>query len=149
MRVKEESERASLRLNTKKKTNITASTPITAWQIEGGKVEVGTDFLFLDSKITVDDDCSPEVRRLLFLGRKAMTNLDSMLKSRDITLTIKVHIVKAMVLPVVTCGCESWTVKNAEHKKIDAFEMWYWKRLLKVPWTAKRSNQSTVKGNQP
>ena len=108
-----------------------------------------TDFLFLGSKITVDSDCSLEIRRRLRLGRRVMTNLDSMLKSRDITLTIKVHIVKAMVFPVVTCGCESWTVKNAEHKKIDAFEMWYWKRLLKVPWTAKRSNQSTVKGNQP
>ena len=125
------------------------SGPITAWQTEGEKVEAVTDFLFLGSKITVDSDCSLEIRRRLRLGRRVMTNLDSMLKSRDITLTIKVHIVKAMVLPVVTCSCESWTVKNAEHKKIDAFEMWYWKRLLKVPWTAKRSNQSTVKGNQP
>ena len=149
MTVKKESERASLRLNIKKKTKIMASGPITAWQTEGEKVEAVTDFLFLGSKITVDSDCSLEIRRRLLLGRRVMTNLDSMLKSRGITLPIKVHIVKAMVFPVVTYGCESWTVKNAEHKKNDAFEMWYWRRLLKVPWTARRSNQSIVREINP
>ena len=149
MKVREESERASLRLNIKKKTKIMASGAITAWQTEGEKVEAVTDFLFLGSKITVDSDCSLEIRRRLLLGRRVMTNLDSMLKSRGITLPIKVHIVKAMVFPVVTYGCESWTVKNAEHKKNDAFEMWYWRRLLKVPWTARRSNQSIVREINP
>ena len=119
-----------------------ASGYITAWQIEGGKVEVVTDFLFLGSKITVDSDCSHEIRRQLLLGRKATTNLDSVLKSRDITLLTKVHIVKAMVFPVVMYNCEGWTVKKPERQRIDAFELWCWRRLLKVPWTAKRSNQS-------
>ena len=114
-----------------------ASAPITAWETEGGKVEVVTDFLFLGSKITVGGYCSHEIRRQLLLGRKTMTNLDSVLKSRDIALPTKVHIVKAMVLPVVTYGCESWTVKKVEHQRTDAFELWCWRRLLKVPWTAR------------
>ena len=132
MRVKEESERASLRLNIKK-TKIVASGPITAWQIEGENVEVVTDFLFWGSKITADSDCSHEIRRQLLLGRKAMTNLDSVMKSRDITLPTKVCIVKAMVFPVVTYGFESWTIKKAEHQRVDAFKLWYWRILLKVP----------------
>ena len=148
MRVKEESERVSLRLNIKK-TKFMASSPITAWQIEGEKVEVVTDFLFLGSKITVDSDCSHEIRRRLLLGRKAMTNLDSVLKNGDITLLTKVHIVKAVVFPVVTHSCESWTIKKAECQRIDAFELWYWRRLLKVPWIARRSKQSIFKGDQP
>ena len=142
MRVKEESERASLKLNIKKTTTTTkimTCDPITSWQIEGGKVEVVTDFLFLGSKITEDGDCCHEIRRRLLLGRKAMTNLDSVLKSRDITLLTKIHIVKAMVLPVVTYGCESWTIKKAEHQRIDGFELWCWRRRLRVPWTAKRN----------
>ena len=136
MRVKEESERASLRLNIKK-TKIVASGPITAWQIEGENVEVVTDFLFWGSKITADSDCSHEIRRQLLLGRKAMTNLDSVMKSRDITLLTKV-----MVFPVVNNGCENWTINKAECQRIDAFELWCWRRLLRVPWTARRSNQS-------
>ena len=132
MRVKE-SERASFKLNIKK-TKIMESGPITSWQIEGEKVKVVTDFLLLGSKITVDGDCSHEIRRQLLLGRKAMTNLYSVLKSRDITLPTKVHIVKAMVFPVVPYDCESWTVKKAECQRIGAFELWCWKRLLKVPW---------------
>ena len=143
MKVKEESERASLRLNTKK-TKITASMPITAWQIEGQKVEVVTDFFFLGSKITVDGDCSHEIRRQMFLGRKVMTNLYGMLKSRDITLPTKVHIIKAMVFQVVTYSCERQTVKMAECQKIDAFALWFWRRLLKVLRTAWRSNQSIL-----
>ena len=139
MSVKEESERAGLKLNIKK-TKIMASRPITSWQIEGGKVEVLTDFLFLGSKITPDGNCSHEIRRPLLLGRKAMTNLDSVLKSRDITLSTKVHIVKAIFFPVVTCTCESWTIKKAEHQRIDAFELWCWRRLLRVPWTTQSSN---------
>ena len=118
-----------------------ASSPITAWQI-GEKVKVVTDFLFLGSKITTEGDCSHEIRRRLFLGRKAMTNLDSVLKSRDITLLTKVRIVKAMVFLVVTYGCESWTLNKAELQKIDAFELWCWRRLLRVPWTTRRSDQS-------
>jgi len=118
-----------------------ASGPTTAWKIEGEKVEVVTDFLFLVSKITVDGDWSHEIRQL-FLGREAMTNLDSVLKSRDVTLLTKVHIVKAMVFPVVTFGCETWTIKKEERQRIDAFELWCWRRQLKVPWTVKRSNQS-------
>ena len=114
------------------------SSPITSQQIEGEKVEAVTDFLSLGSKITADDDCSPEIRRQLLLGRKAMTNLDSVLKSRDITLATKVHIVKPMVFPVVTYGCESWTIKKAEHQRIDAFELWCWRGPLKIPWTARR-----------
>ena len=130
--MKGESERTGLRLNIKK-TKITASGPITAWQIEGGKVEAVTDFLFLGSKITVDSNCSHEIRRQLLLGRKAMTNLDSVLKSKDITLPTKVPIVKAMVFQVVTYSCESWTIKKAERQRIDAFELWCWRRLLRVP----------------
>ena len=126
-----------------------ASGPITAWQIEGENVEVVTDFLFLGSKITVDSDCSHEIRRQLLLGRKAMTNLDSVLKSRDITLLTKVHIVKAMAFPMVTYSCESRTIKKAEHQRIDTFKLWCWRRLLKVPWTARRSNQSILRYINP
>ena len=139
MRVKEKSEEASLKLNIKK-TKIMASGPITSWQIEGEKVEVVTGFLFLSFKITVDGDCSHEIRRRLLLVRRAMTNLDSMLKSRDITLPMNVCIVKGVVFPVVMYGCESWTIKKAECQIIDAFELWFWRRLLKVPWTARSSN---------
>ena len=119
-----------------------ASSPITSWQREGGRVEVVTNFLFLDSKITVNDDCSHEIRRQLLLGRKVMTNLDNRLKSRDMTLPTKVHIVKAMVFPVVMYRCENWTIKKTEHQRTDALELWYWRRLLRVPWTARRSNRS-------
>ena len=122
-----------------------ASGPITSWQTEGGKVKVVTDFLFLGPKITADADCSHEIRRQLLLGRKAMTNLDSVLKSRDITLLTKVHIVKAMVFPVVTYSCESWTIKKAECQRIDAFKLWCWRRLLRVPWTARRLKQSILR----
>ena len=117
-----------------------ASGPITSWQIDRERVETVTDFIFLGSKITADGNCSHEIKRHLLLGRKAMTNLGSILKSRDITLPTKVHLVKAMVYPVVMYGCESWTIKKAEHQRIDAFELWYWRRFLRVPWTAKRSN---------
>ena len=126
-----------------------ASGPITSWQIDGETMETVTDFIFLGLKITADGDCSHEIKRCLLLGRKAMTNLDSGLKSRDITLPIKVRIVKAMVFPVVTYGCESWTTKKAEHRRIDAFELWCWRRLLRVPWTARRSNQSILKEISP
>ena len=126
-----------------------ASSPITSWQIEGEKVKVVTNFFFLGSKMTADGDCSHETRRRLLLGRKAMINLDSMLKSRDITPLTKVNIVKAMVFPVVTYGCESWTMKKAEHGRIDAFKLWGWRRLLRVPWTARKSNQSILKENNP
>ena len=152
MRVKEESKRAGLRLNIKKKkknTKIMASSPVTAWQIEGEKVVVVTDFLLLGSKIMADGECSHEIRRQLLLGRKTMTNLDSVLKSRDIALPTKVHIVKAMVFPVVMYGCESWTVKKAERQRTNAFELWFWRRLLKVPWTARRSNQSVLREISP
>ena len=153
MRVKEESVRAGLRLNIKKKKKeqpkIIASGPITAWQIEGEKVEAVTDFLFLGSKITVDGDCSHEIKRLLFFGRKAMTNLDSVLKSKDVTLPTKVCIVKAVVFPVVMHGCESWTIKKAEHRRTDAFELWCWRRLLRVLWTVRTANQSILKGINP
>ena len=125
-----------------KKTRIMASGPITSWQIEGEKVEGVTDFLFLGSKISVDGDCSHEIRRRLLLGRKAMRNLDNVLKSRDITLLTKACIIKATVFPVVTNGCESWTVKKAEHQRTNAFEWWCWRRHLKVPWTSRRSNHS-------
>ena len=125
-----------------------ASSPITAWQIEGEKVEVVTDFL-LGFKVTADGGFSHEIRRWLLLVRKVMTNLDSVLKSRDITLPTKVHLVKAMVFPVVTCSCESWTIKKAEHQRIDAFKLWCWRRLLKAPWTAKRSNQSILREINP
>ena len=123
--------------------------PITSWQIEGEKVEAVTDFLFLGSKITADGDCCHETRRQLLLGRKTMMNLDSVLKSRDITLWTKVHRVKIMVFPMVMYGCESWTIKKAECQRIDAFEPWHWRRLLKVPWTVKRSNQSTSREINP
>ena len=123
-----------------------ASGPITSWQIDG---ETVSDFIFLGSKITADDDCSQEIIRLLLLGRKAMTNLDSILKSRDITLPTKVRLVKTMVFPVVMYGCESWTIKKAEHQRIDAFEPWCWRRLLRVPWTVRRSNQSILKEISP
>ena len=123
-----------------------ASGPITAWQIEG---ETVTDFIFCGSKITSDGDCSHEIKRCLLLGRKVMTNLDSILKSRDITLPIKVHLIKAMVFPVVIYGCESWTIEKADHRRIDAFELWCWRRLFRVPWTARRSNQSILKEISP
>ena len=127
-----------------------ASGPITSWQIDGETMEtVRETIIFLGSKITADGDCSHEIKRHLLLGRKAMTNLDSMLKSRDITLPTKVHLVKAMVFPVVMYGCESWTIKKAEHQRIDAFELWCWRRLLRVPWTARRSNQSILKVISP
>ena len=145
MKVKEESEITGLMLNIKKKLKIMASGPITSWQIKGGKVEAVIDFIFLGSKVPMESDCSHEIKRCLFHGRKAMTNLDSILKSRDITLPTKVHIVKAMFLPVVLYRCESWQIKKAELQEIDAFELWCWKRLLRVPWTARRSNQSILK----
>ena len=132
MKVKEESEKVGLKLNIQK-TKTTVSGPITSWQIDGKTVETVSDFIFLGSKITADGDCSLEIERHLFLGRKVMTNLDSMLKSRDITLPTKVHLVKAMVFPVVMYGCESWTVKKAEYQRIDAFELWCWRRLSRVP----------------
>jgi len=148
MRVKEESERASLKLNMKK-TKIMASSPVTSWQIEGEKVEVVTDFLFLGSKITADADCSHEIRRHLLLGRIAMKNLDSILKSRHVTLPTKVCIVKAMVFPVVMYSCENWTIKKAECQRIDAFELWCWRRLLRAPWMAWRSNQLVLREINP
>ena len=138
MKVKEESEKVGLKLNFQK-TQITASGPITSWQIHGETVETVTDFIFGGSKITADGDCSHEIKSRLLLGRKVMTNLDSILKSRDITLPTKVRLVKAMDFPVVMYGCESWTVKKAERQRIDAFELWCWRRLLRVPWTARRS----------
>ena len=144
MKVKEESEKVGLKLNIQK-TKIMASGPITSWQIDGEPVETVTDFIFLGSKITAHGDCSHEIKRHLLLGRKVMTNLDSILKSRGITLLTKVHLVKAMVFPVVMYGCESWTVKKAECQRIDTFELWCWRRLLRVPWTARRSNQSILK----
>ena len=122
-----------------------ASGPITSWQIDGGTVETEADFIFLSSKITADGDCSHEIKRHLLLGRKDMNNLDSILKNRNITLSTKVHLVKAMVFPVAMYGCESWTIKKAERRRIDAFELWCWRRLLRVPWTARRSNQSILK----
>ena len=133
--MKNEDEKVGLKLNIQK-TKIMASGPITLWQIDGETMETVTDFLFLGSKITADVDCSHEIKRRLLLRKKAMTNLDSILKSRDITLPTKVHLVKAMVFPVVMYGCESWTIKKAEHRRIDAFELWCWRRLLTVPWTA-------------
>ena len=126
-----------------------ASYPITSWQIDGETMETVIDFIFLGSKITADGDCSHEIKRRLLLGRKVMSNLDSILKSRDITLPTKVHLVKAMVFPVVMYGCESWTVKKAERRRIDVFELWCWRRLLRVPWTARRSNQSILKEISP
>ena len=132
-----------------RETKIMASGPITSWEIDGETVETVSDFIFLGSKITADSDWSHEIKTRLLLGRKVMTNLDSILKSRDITLPTKVHLVKALVFPVVMYRCESWTLKKAEHRRIDAFELWCWRRLLKVPWTARRSNQSILKEISP
>ena len=143
-----ESEKVGLKLNIKK-TKIMASGPITLWQIDGGKVETVSGFIFNGSKITADDDCSLEIKRCFLPGRKVITNLDSILKSRDNTLATKVRLVKAMVFPVVMCGCESWTIKKAECRRIDAFELWCWRRLVRVPWTARRSNQSNLKEISP
>ena len=126
-----------------------ASGPVTSWQIDGETVETVTDFISGDSKITADGDCSHEIKRHLLLGRKVVTDLDSILKSRDITFPTKVHLVKAVVFPVIMYGCESWTIKKAEHRRIDAFELWCWRRLLRVPWTARRSNQSILKEISP
>ena len=126
-----------------------ASGPISSWQIDVETMETVTDFIFLGSKITEDGDCNHEIKRCLLLGRKVITNLDSILKSKDITLSTKVHLIKAMVFPVVMYGCESWTIKKAECKRIDAFEVWCWRRLLRVPWTARRSNQSILKEISP
>ena len=148
MKVKEESEKVGLKLNIQK-TKIMASGPITSWQMDGETVETMSEFIILCSQITADGDRSHEIKRRLLLGRKVVTNLDSMLKSRDITLPTKVHLVKAMVFPVVMYGCESWTVKKAERRRIDAFELWCWRRLLRVPWIARRSNQSILKENSP
>ena len=144
MKVKEESKKVGLKLNIQK-TKIMASGPITSWQIDGATVETVADFIFLGSKITADGDCSHEIKRHLLLGKKGMTNLDSILKSRDITLSTKVRLVKAMVFPVVMYGCESWSIQKAERRRIDAFELWCWRRLLRVRWTARRSNQSILK----
>ena len=146
-KVREESKKAGLKLNIQK--NKMATSPITLWQIDGKTIEAVTDFIFLGSKITADVHCSHEIKRRLLLGRKVMTNLDSILKSRDITLPTEVCLVKAMVFPVVIYGCENWTVKKAEHRRIDAFELWCWRRLLRVPWTARRSNQSILKEISP
>ena len=148
MKVKEESEKAGLKLNIQK-TKIMVSGPMTSWEIDGETVETVADFIFLGSKITADGDCSHEIKRHLLLGRKVMANLDSIFKSRDITLPTKVHLVKAMVFPVVMYGCESWIIKKAEHGRIDAFELWCWRRLLRVFWTARISNQSTLKEISP
>ena len=148
MKVKEESEKVDLKLNIQK-TKIMASGPITLWQIDGETMETVADFIFWGSKITADGNCSHEIKRHLLLGRKVMTNLDSILKSRDITLSTKVHLVKAMVFPVVMYRCESWTIKKAESQRIDAFELWCWRRLLRVPWTARRSKQSILKEISP
>ena len=148
MKVKEESEKVGLKLNIQK-TKIMASGPITSWQIDRETVETVSDFIFGDSKISADGDCSHEIKRHLLLGRKVMTNLESIFKSRDIPLPTKVHLVKAMVFPVVMYGCENQTVKKAECRRIDAFELWCWRRLLRVPWTARRSNQSFLKEISP
>ena len=148
MNMKEESEKVGLKLSIQK-TKIMTSGPITSWQIDGETVEMVADFIFLGSKITADGDCSHEIKRRLLPGRKVMTNLDSIFKSRDITLPSKVRLVKAMVFPVVMYGCESWAVKKAERRRIDAFELWCWRRLLRVPWAARRSNQSILKEISP
>ena len=148
MKVKEESENIGLKLNIQN-TKIIASGPITSWQIDGETVETVSDFIFLGSKITADGDWGHEIRRHLILGRKVMTNLDNILKSRDITLSTKVSLVKAMVFPVVIYGCESWTIKKAESWRIDAFELWCWRRLLGMPWTARKSIQSILKEISP
>ena len=148
MKVKVESEKVGLKLNIQK-TKIMASSPITLWEIDGEPAETVSDFIFLGSKITADGDCSHKIKRRLLLGRKVMTNLDRILKSRDITLSIKVCLVKAMLFPVVLYGYESWTIKKSGHLRIDAFEPWCWRRLLRVPWTARRSNQSILKQISP
>ena len=148
MKVKEESENVGLKFNIQK-TKIMASGPITSWQIDGETAETVADFIFLDSKITAEDDCSHEIERRFLLGKKVVANLDSILKSRDITLTTKVHVIKAMVFPVVMYGHENWTIKKAECQRIDAFELWCWIKLLRIPWTARRSNQSTLKEISP
>ena len=148
MKVKEESEKVGLKLNILK-TKIMASSPITSWQVDGQTVETVADFILGDSKITEEDDCSLEIKGCLLLGRKVMTNLESILKSRNITLPTKVHLVQAMVFPVVMYRCESWTIKKAEHRRIDSFELWCWRRLSRVPWTAGRSNQSILKEISP
>ena len=144
MKVKEWSEKAGLKLNIQK-TKIIASGPITSWQTDGETMVTVTNFIFLGSKITVDTDCSHEIKRCLLLGSKAVTNLDNVFKSRDISQSTVVHLVKAMVFPVVMYGCDSWNIKKAEHQRIDAFELWCWRRLFRVPWTARRSNQSILK----
>ena len=148
MKIKEESEKVGLKPNVQK-TKIMASGPITSWERDGETVETVAEFIFLGSQITADGDCSREIKRCLLLGRKVMTNLDSIFKSRDITLPTKVRLVKAMVFPVVMYGCESWAIKKAEHRRIDAFELWCWIRVLRVPWTARRSNQSILKEISP
>ena len=148
MKVKEESEKVGLKLIIQK-TKIMASGPITSWEIDGETVETASDYILGGSKITADGDCSHEIKRHLLLGRKVMTNLDGIFKSRDITLLTKVHLVKALVFPLVMYGCESWTVKKTERLRIDAFEVWCWRRLLRVPWTAWRSNQSILKEISP
>ena len=148
MKVKEESEKVGLKLDIQK-TKIMALNPITSWQIDGETMETVTDLILGGSKITADGDSSHEIKRHLLLGRKAVTNLDSILKSRDITLPTKVHLVKAMIFPVVMYGCESWTIKKAEKQRTDAFELWCWRRLLRVPWIARRSNQSILKEISP
>ena len=148
MMVKEESKKAGLKLNIQK-NKVIASSPITSWQIDGETVETVADFILGGSKITADGDCSHEIKRCLFIGRKVMTNINIILKSRDITLPIKVHLVKAVVFPVVMYGCESWTIKKAQHRRIDAFELWCWRRLLRVPWTSRKSNQSILKEISP
>uniref|UniRef100_A0A4W2GR95 Reverse transcriptase domain-containing protein n=1 Tax=Bos indicus x Bos taurus TaxID=30522 RepID=A0A4W2GR95_BOBOX len=147
-KVKEESEKVGLKLSIQK-TKIMASGPITSWQIDGETVETVRNFVFGGSKIIADGDCSHEIKRCLLLGRKVMTNLDSILKSRDVTFSTKVCLVKAMAFPVVMYGCENWTIKKTEHQRIDAFELWYWRRLLRVPWAARRSNQSILKEISP
>ena len=148
MKVKEESEKVGLKLNIQK-TKIMASGPITSWEIDGEAVETVSDFILGGSKITADGDCSHEIKRCLLFGRKVMTNLDNIFKSRDITLPTKVRLVKAMVFLVVMYGWESWTVKKAEHQRIDAFDLWCWRRLLRIPWNARRSNQSILKEISP
>ena len=148
MKVKEDSEKAGLKLSIQRAKTM-ASDPITSWQKDGKKMETVTDFIFLGSKVTADGDCSQEIKRHFLLGRNAMTNLNRILKSRDNTLPTKVYLVKLLVFPVVMYGCESWTIRKAEHWRIDAFELWCWRRLLRVPWKASRSNQSILKEINP
>ena len=148
MKVKEKSKKVGLKINIKE-TKIMVPTPITLWRIDGETMETVRDFIFWISKITADGDCSHEIKRHLLLGRKAMTNLDSILESRNIVLPTKVHLVKATVFPIVLYGCESWTIKKAEQGRIAAFELWCWRRLLQVPWTARRSNQYILKKSSP